>query len=154
MSAAAPRPDHPARPTCLVHPAPRRLRGFSLLEILVALAIAALSLGVLYRATGNNARQIGTLAQQARAMRLAESLLASASLVPPMGIDERASAHGYHWALQSRPYPTPIAGADPRAVPLHEVHALVSWSEGGRERHFELASLRPERPPLPGEVIP
>ena len=36
--------------------AARRQQGMTLLEILVALAIMAISLGMIYRATGSNAR--------------------------------------------------------------------------------------------------
>ena len=79
----------------------RRARGFSLLEILVAFAIAAMALGMLYRVTGNNARQAGGLAQHERAMLLAESLLAAHETVPPQGLNESDQAAGYAWQLRS-----------------------------------------------------
>ena len=136
---------------------PRRIRssqlGFSLLEILVAFAIAALALGMLYRVTGNNARQAGGLAQHERAMLLAESLLAAHDTVPPQGLNESDQAAGYAWQVQSHPYPTPANSASPQAARLHEVVVDVAWSDGTAQRSFELTSLRPERKPRPGEVI-
>ena len=135
--------------------APRasRARGFSLLEILVAFAIAALSLGVIYRVIGNNARQTGDVLQHERAMLLAESLLASHNVVPPGGLREQGHSAGYDWQLSAQPYDSP-ANANPRAVRLYRVDVAVGWSDGTRQRNFSLASLRPERLPTPGGVPP
>lgn len=127
--------------------------GFSLLEILVAFAIAAMALGMLYRVSGNNARQIGNLDQHERAMLLAQGLLAAHETVPASGLNETGEAAGYAWQLQSHPYPTPANGASPQAAHLHEVVVDVAWSDGTARRSFELNSLRPERKPRPSEVI-
>ena len=127
----------------------RRHRGFSLLEVVVAFAIAALSLGLLYQVMGSNARQTGDLSQRERAMVLAESLLAAHETVPPEGLDEADQAAGYGWHVSSRPYPTPADNA-PQAPHLHEVLVSVNWLDGDDARTFELTSLRPERRPLQG----
>lgn len=129
-------------------------RGFSLLEILVAFAIAAMALGMLYRVSGNNARQAGGLIQHERAMVLAQSLLAAHQTVPPWGVNEQGAAGDYGWHVGSQPYPTPVAGADPNAIPLHELWVEVNWLDGTAQRHFSLSSLRPERRLLPGEEEP
>ncbi|MEZ5605719.1 MAG: prepilin-type N-terminal cleavage/methylation domain-containing protein [Burkholderiaceae bacterium] len=130
-----------------------RQLGFSLLEILVAFAIAAMALGMLYRVSGNNARQIGNLDQHERAMLLAQGLLAAHETVPPAGLNDTGQAAGYAWQVQSHPYPTPANSASPQAARLHEVVVDVAWSDGTAQRSFELTSLRPERKPRPGEVI-
>ena len=129
----------------------RRARGFSLLEILVAFAIAAMALGMLYRVTGNNARQAGGLGQHERAMLLAESLLAAHEVVPAQGLNESDQAAGFGWQVQSRPYPTP-ADSTPQAPRLHELLVSVHWLDGSGERSFALTTLRPERRPQPGEA--
>ncbi len=128
----------------------RRARGFSLLEILVAFAIAAMALGMLYRVMGNNARQVGGLAGHERAMLLAESLLAAHQTVPPQGVNEADQAAGYGWQIASRPYPTPASNANPQAPRLHELHVAVHWQDGAAPRSFELTTLRPERLGQPG----
>ena len=136
---------------------PRRLRssqrGFSLLEILVAFAIAAMALGMLYRVSGNNARQVSNLVQHERAMILAQSLLAAHAVVPAQGLNESGQAAGYGWTVISRPYPTAVNNATAQAAHLHEVVVDVSWQDGNVDRTFELSSLRPERKPRPGETI-
>ena len=129
--------------------AARRARGFSLLEILVAFAIAAMALGMLYRVMGNNARQTGGLAQHERAMLLAQSLLAGHETVPPQGLNESAQGAGFDWQVRSQPYPTSAANA-PQAPRLHEVRVSVQWTESGAARSFDLATLRPQRLPVPG----
>lgn len=131
----------------------RGARGFSLLEILVAFAIAALALGMLYRVTGNNARQAGGLGQQERAVLLAQSLLAAHETVPVQGVSEEGEAASYSWSVRSRPYPTPVAQAALPVARLHELYVSVRWSDGAAVRTFELGTLRPERRPQLGEGL-
>ncbi|MDR0274984.1 MAG: type II secretion system GspH family protein [Burkholderiaceae bacterium] len=128
-------------------------RGFSLLEILVAFAIAAMALGLLYQIMGSNARQVGDLAERERAVLLAESLLDIQRAVPEAGLNESGQAAGYVWQIDSRPYPTPVQQAAPNVPPLHEVRVTVQWGEGAG-RQFTLASLRPQARPLPPGVAP
>lgn len=130
--------------------AARRVRGFSLLEILVAFAIAAMALGMLYQVMGNNARQVGGLATHERAMLLAESLLAAHQTVPPQGLREADQAAGYGWRVESSPYPTPVNASHPQAPRLHELRVAVHWQDGTAPRSFELVTLRPERLVQPG----
>jgi len=123
-------------------------KGFSLLEILVAFAIAAMALGLLYQIMGSNARQVGSLVDHERAMLLAESLLDVQRAVPEAGLNETGQAAGYTWQIESHPYPTPAQQSAPNAVPLHEVRVTVQWGEGAG-RQFTLTSVRPQARPLP-----
>ena len=60
----------PAPAPLLRHRAVRSTHGLTLLELLVALTIMALSLGVLYRASGSGARNAGELYEHQRALLL------------------------------------------------------------------------------------
>ena len=128
--------------------AAQRHGGFSLLEILVAFAIMAMSLGMLYQVMGGNARSTAGLGERERAALLAESLMAAHELVPAEGVSDSGEAAGFAWQIASAPFPTP-ANARPEAARLHELRVLVRWQDGGNPREFAVNTLRPERLPLP-----
>lgn len=129
----------------------RRQQGMTLLEILVALAIMAISLGMIYRATGSNARSVGDLDRYQYAVQLAQSIMDSRDSVYEGGWNEAGENYGYQWSVQSAPYKTDV-GEGPNIPPLHEVRIAVTWSEGERARTFELTTLRAQRrPPDPAE---
>ncbi|WP_298214147.1 type II secretion system protein [Acidovorax sp.] len=123
-------------------------RGLTLLELLVAFAIMALSLGMIYRIMGGNVRSAGELEARQRAAVLAQSLLALRDTVPEGGLAQSGESGGYRWSMQSAPYGTGVSG--PSVTPLHELTIVVAWEGGGLSRRFELATLRPQRKPSPG----
>ncbi|MCW5235992.1 type II secretion system protein [Verminephrobacter eiseniae] len=130
--------------------AARCQRGFSLLELLVACAIMAIALGMLYRATGGSARTVAEVDLRQRATVLAESLLALSDDVPPGGWQQQGRSGELVWSIRSAPYAT---GVDAGNAPLlHEVSIAISWADGGSQRQFELQTLRPERRALAGEA--
>lgn len=127
---------------------PRFQRGFSLLEMLVAFSIMAFSLAMIYRVSGGSARNAGELEHYQHAALLAESVLNLRDAVPPSGWNDRGESAGYRWEVRSAPYPTDVNG--PAVPPLHEVAVSIAWSEGGTEKRYDLATLRPQARPLPG----
>lgn len=129
----------------------RRQGGFSLLELLVAFAIMAMSLGLLYRMAGGSARHTADITAQQQSVWLAESILASRSNVRPDGWNEDGESGGIKWQIRSAPYSTRAQG--PEVVPLHQINLLLTWAAGSRPGRLELITLLPERKPRPGEVM-
>lgn len=126
-------------------------RGLTLLELLVAFAIMAMSLGLLYRVMGGSVRSAGEIERYQRAVVLAQSLLSLRDTVPESGWQQAGETSGYRWQIQSAPYATGLSGS---AIPaLHEVSIAIAWSEDKRQRSLELTTLRPERKP-PAQVRP
>lgn len=120
-------------------------RGLTLLELLVAFAIMAMSLGLLYRIMGGSARSAGDIERYQRAVVLAQSLLALRDTVPEGGWQQAGESAGYQWRIQSAPYATGQSG--PTIPPLYEVGISIAWMEGGRQRSLDLTTLRPQRKP-------
>ena len=127
-----------------------RQAGFSLLELLVAFSIMALSLGLLYRVAGGSARNVSDVTQSQQAAWLAESILSSRSSVLEEGWTEDGESAGFQWRVRSRLFNSGIN--IPQAVPLHSVQVAVSWSGGSRPGQFEIVTLVPQRKPQPADL--
>lgn len=121
-----------------------RQGGFSLLELLVAFTIMAMSLGLLYQVTGSSVRRLGTLDMQQRAQALAESLLSARDSVDEGGWNESGTSAGLNWRVISAPFHTPVSARSPGAVGLHEIRLTVSWTDGGAPHQLQLQTLRPQ----------
>ena len=126
-------------------------KGFSLLEVLVAFSIMALSLGFIYKAMGSNARSVGDLALRQQAIMLAESVLLTKDSVSAKGWNESGSWGVFGWRASSELFPQSAEFAD--WVPLHQIQINVSWLEGSKSRQLEVKTLLPQRKPLPGESV-
>lgn len=138
----------------------RQQSGLSLLELLVAFAIMALSIGLLYRSMGASARTVADMGYQQQASLLAESLLASRESVTPEGWRESGAREGLEFQVKTFPYSRGLTSGvgspslgDPSAVLLHEVEITVSWLDGTRRQSLEIRTLLPVRKLDPLEVV-
>ena len=126
-------------------------RGFSLLELLVALSILAMALGLLYQASTGALRGVGDLDKDQRANVLAQSILEARDAVPTTGWNESGRAAEMDWVVGSAPYETAVAREMPAVPRLHEVRVVVEWDSGRGRRRLELRTLLPQQRPQPGE---
>lgn len=125
-----------------------RQGGFSLLEILVAFSVMALALGVLYQTAGGSVRGAIESERQARAVHLAQSLLALHPSVPSAGVSEVGRFEELSWSVFSSPYPQ--SGDSPPEVRLHRIVGQIEWEDRGQHRSYALVSLVPERQRIDG----
>ena len=132
-----------------LHASSRSSRGFSLLEMLVAFSIMAISLGLIYQMAGGSARHITDAMQAQNAIWLAEGILSSKGSVEPDGWNEDGNSLEYHWQIQSGVYPGTLP--HPTAIRLHRIELTMTWDGGSRPGRVQLVTLLPERKPLPAE---
>lgn len=117
--------------------------GFSLLELMVATAVMALALAMLYRVDAGAVRGVADVAQQQRAGVLARSILDARDAVPAAGWREAGNDGGFDWTVSTAPWPTP-PGLDVGATVLHEVVVGVQWAGRLGPRSIELRTLLPQ----------
>jgi len=126
---------------------PHAVRGFSLLEMVVAMAVLSLCLGVLYQAIGGATRNVRIDERYAYAVELARSLLASNNTVPRGGVSQHGETPGgFAWRAVSSP--VNLKGDSLPAGTLHALEVAVSWRDGGRDRSVVLHSV------VPGDLSP
>lgn len=126
--------------------------GFSLLELLVALSIMSMALGLLYQASTGALRGVGDLETEQRANVLAQSILDARDAVPAAGWNESGRAANMTWQVTSAPYPTAVARQAPTVPPLYEIRVLVAWQGGRGARQLELHTLLPQQRVQPGDT--
>lgn len=124
--------------------------GFSLLEVLVAFAILALSLGVLMQIFSKAMTVTVSGADVGRAAALAEACLETVGFEIPLepGVYDGAPQGDLAWSVQIRPYPySHDTAGEPALVPYLVVVDVLWRGDGGAVRRFRLPSLRLGAPP-------
>ena len=122
-------------------------RGFSLIEMLVALVVLSLSLGALYQAAMGATRNVRVAAEYVDAVMLAESMLAAHSYV----VEENYAASGsfgrFDWQVSSWPaeYNDGLEPEQRAVAPqaLQYMEVVVSWPGANMPRTLDLLTVVP-----------
>lgn len=119
----------------------RLQQGFSLLEMVVAVAILGMTLGALYQATTGATRSVALDEKMAYAVELARSLRDAHAVVPASGMRQSGETEGgFAWEVFAQP--VELEGASTlRDGDLQHLEVAVSWSDGARTRQFALSSV-------------
>ena len=131
------------------------LQGFSLLEMLVALAILSMTLVALYQAISGATRSVRTDERYVFGVELARSLLVDYGSVSHQGGSwEGETEGGFVWTVEASPVDIPPEILFPGA--LQKIEIAVAWTDGSRSGNFDLSSVVEGLPPTlaQGEVIP
>ena len=124
---------------------PARQAGFSLLEVLVAFAILALTMGVLLQIFSRALSTTAVSGSFARAAELAQATLARAGVETPLEQGDTAgeAGSGFTWAMRVTQIDVSDLFPDQSPpVTTYRVTATAYWQDGAAERHFSLATLR------------
>jgi general secretion pathway protein I len=122
-------------------------KGFSLLEILIAFSILALSLGILLKIFSAGVNNAVVAEDYTAAIQIAESLMAVTGVETPLqtGQDSGLENEKYHWLVEVSPFAFNPEMVDPtttKAV-LFKVKVIVSWGDdSANDRQVELTTLK------------
>lgn len=122
-----------------------RQTGFTLIEVVVALAVAGVALAVLLQAVGGNASRSLLSREYVIATAFSESMLARVGRDIPLdaGTERGRMGRIFTWQRTILLYPVdqPVHEAAAAVVP-YEIVVRIEWISGGRSHEFSLRSLR------------
>jgi general secretion pathway protein I len=112
-----------------------RHQGFSLLEALVAMAIASMALGTLYRTVGQSSKNAVTVQERVEAALVARSVLAGVLFAEELAKQNEGKAGAWRWRVQLQPSVAQWGATPGRPSPPPQTVARVTVevmrAEGG-----------------------
>ena len=122
-------------------------QGFSLLEILIAFSILALSLGILLKIFSAGVNTAVVAEDYTAAVQIAESLMAKTGVGTPLqaGQDSGLENEKYHWLVEVSPFVFNPENVDATAITavIYKVKVIVSWGDdNANDRQVELTTLK------------
>jgi len=126
-------------------PGMRDKRGFTLIEIVVALLVLAIVSAVLFEGFSVGFRNARTADDFTQAVLIAQSKLAPTGVAEPLaaGTESGEVLDKYSWTVRVDPVEvTADDGAKPGRLQPFFVTVDVVWSDGSTERTVSLSTLR------------
>jgi general secretion pathway protein I len=122
-------------------------KGFSLLEILIAFSILAISLGILLKIFSAGINTAVVSEDYTAAVQIAESLMAKTGLESPLQAGENSGTENekYEWQVLVTPYLFNPDNIDEMSITttLFKVKVVVNWDiEKTKRRQIELTTLK------------
>ncbi len=118
----------------------RDQRGFTLLETLVALTIAAIALPVLLRAFSEGTKKQSLIENKTTALYLLKLRMSEIEMAGELEVGSEEGEFGDNSRFQ---WTADIAESDVER--LYEVTVAVNWQERGREKNVELTTYMADR---------
>lgn len=123
-------------------------RGFSLLEILIAFSILAISLGILLKIFSTGVTTARIADDYTNAAQIANNLLAKTGIETPLKVTETLGIENdiYHWKVRINPktFVSSELNLQDLPVELFEVNVQVWWGDDVKtdDRVLELSTLK------------
>lgn len=115
-------------------------RGITLLEMLVAMTIMALSITIIYRAVGGSVRGVEQIDTSQHAMHIMQSLLDAYPVIDPRQLSDSGQDGTLAWSVSASPYSAATPAAGNAAVQLYLLTIDIQSATG---RHWQTHTLRP-----------
>ena len=129
-----------------------RQRGFSLLEVIAAIAVLAIAFAALMQVAGSSLSLTARANERTQAALRARTLLDGAFVMEPVreGASDGRFDDTYRWRMNVSRYQPPgdapaddaQAGLDPGGGGMYRLDLDVIWGQGDDERHARFSTLR------------
>jgi general secretion pathway protein I len=119
------------------------MKGFTLLEVIIALIIAGIAAGALFEAVGAGLHETQTASMYDQAIVRAKSRLAAAARGTKLvaGTHSGDDGGGFRWQLRVAPVASALVEPGAAAsipVVLYGVSVAISWNDGSTRRDVRL----------------